>query len=131
MNGKSKYWAIALLASVLLLGGAAGAVVDRALGSEAACPASEARSPRHEGYLAWLSAELDLTADQRAHVEATVEQHRGRASALWSEMRPRFEEMKADLRAEIRGQLTDAQLEKYEELLKTHAERRHNRKTDR
>lgn len=132
MNGKSKIWAVALLASVLLLGGALGAVVDRSLAGEPGCLAREARrddhGARHRGYLARLAAELDLTAEQQAQVSTTVERHREKVSALWREMRPQFEQMKSDLRRDIREVLNEEQREKYEQLLESEAQRRHEQR---
>jgi Spy/CpxP family protein refolding chaperone len=128
MNGKSKSLALTLLLVVLLLGGVAGAAVERlVVRRDEACRAEDRRphGDRRESYLDWLSSELALTPEQRAQVEATVERHRQAVSALWREVRPRFEEMKAQLREEIRSTLDDEQRATYEELLKRESERRH------
>lgn len=128
MNSKSKVWALALLAGVLLLGGVAGAAADRLFASEAGCP--DAESTRHgragderTSYLDWLAAELDLTEEQHARAQNTVERHREQMSGLWREVRPRFEEMKAELRGEIRNLLSEEQRTRYEELLKNQPRR--------
>ena len=132
MNGKSKIWAIALLSGVLVLGGVAGAAVDRSLLESPSCPDAErdrrSHEDRHEGYLDWLSAELSLTPAQRAEVEGHVERHRASVKELWREMRPRFEEMKAALRDDIRGVLTEEQLAAYEALLAKSQEERKRRR---
>ncbi len=122
MNGKSKMWALALLVGVLLLGGAAGAAADRVLADETACSTADSRGDRGS-YLDWLAAELDLTDEQRAQAETTVERHRERISALWREVRPRFEQMKAELRQEIQDGLTQEQQARYDELLKSQPKR--------
>lgn len=128
MNGKNKTLALALLLVVLLLGGAAGAAVERFVADESACAAIEAGHRegrgRRESYLDWLTQELDLSADQRARVEQTVERHREAVSALWREVRPRFEQMKTRLREEIRAVLNDEQRATYERLLKRESEHR-------
>lgn len=122
MNGKSKIWALALLAGVLLLGGAAGAAADRVLADESACSTADSRGDRGS-YLHWLAAELDLTDEQRTRAEKTVERHRERISALWREVRPQLEEMKAELRQEIQDGLTEEQQGRYDELLRSRPKR--------
>ena len=130
MNGKSKVWALALLAGVFLLGGVTGAAVDRmwigASATSAARERGDSDNDRRRGYIEWLSGELGLTEEQRAEVEVIVERHRGQLSALWREMRPSFEELKSQLRDEIREVLTEEQLKAYEALIQDAAERHHN-----
>jgi Spy/CpxP family protein refolding chaperone len=135
MNGKSKVWALALLAIVLLLGAVSGAAVDRALVGDSRYDRSSGRRggdrDRHESHLDWLSQELNLTVEQRAQVEAKVEQHREAVSVLWSEMRPRFEEAKTQLNDEIREILDEEQRAAYEALLEEASERRRHRREGR
>lgn len=120
MNGKSKLWALALLIGVLVLGGVAGAAVDRSL-SDPACPTAgeerRSREDRDRGYLDWLSSELALTAEQRVEVEGRVERHRAAVHELWREMRPRFEAMKSELRSDIREVLSEDQVAVYDSLI--------------
>ncbi len=127
MNGKPRAWALAFIIGVLLLGGVAGAAVDRMLIRETAVAATDSRRgdarDRRRSYLDWLSTELALTEEQRAQVEAIVEQHREQVSALWRETRPRFEELKAQVRADIREVLSEEQQAKYEALLERQSER--------
>jgi hypothetical protein len=133
MNGKSKAWALALLVGMLILGGVVGAAVDRFLICQPATAAMHERwrgerereRDRREGYLDWLAAELQLTAEQQAELEAIVERHRDEMAAIWQEMRPRFEDLKAQARAEIRSLLSEEQLAAYERLLQSESERRH------
>lgn len=130
MNGKSKAWALALLVGVLILGGVLGAAVDRLLFDRPGRGAiheqwrGERERDRREGYLEWLSGELQLTDDQRLQVEAIVERHREEVAAIWQETRPRFEGLQAQARSEIRSLLTEDQLAAYEQLLEREAERR-------
>ena len=70
MNGKSKAWALALLVAVFLLGGVAGAAVDRMLvGDREVSSGERGRSggdrDRRRSYTDWLAAELSLTDEQR------------------------------------------------------------------
>lgn len=135
MNGKSKVWAAALLGAALVLGGVSGAALDRALLRDGV--SSEARNrdgdrdrdrDRRRNYVDWLAAELDLTAEQRTQIEAVIEHHREQVSALWRETRPRYEELKTQLRSEIRELLSEEQKETYEALLRRSDERRHDGK---
>jgi hypothetical protein len=132
MNGKSKIWALALLLGVLLLGGVAGAAVDRILVRESA--AAEARERRDSDrdrrgrYLDWLSAELELTDEQRSQVATIVDSHREQTHALWRDLRPRYEEMKSQLRSEIRDVLTEDQSAAYQALLEREADRHRGRR---
>ena len=132
MIGKSKAYALALLAGVFLAGSVAGAAIDRALsGADARAEQPDRRGGERDhrhSYIDWLATELELSADQRASVELIVEQYREQVSAQWHEMRPRFEEFKEQFRAEVRGVLTQDQLEDYEALLAQEAERRHSRR---
>jgi hypothetical protein len=130
MNGKSKAWALALLVAVLLLGGVAGAAVDRILvGNRSVSSGQRGRSGdrddrgRRGSYLDWLSARLELSDEQRSEVQGILERHREQVSGLWSEMRPRYEELQQQARAEIRGVLTDQQAAAYDALLQKQRER--------
>jgi hypothetical protein len=102
MNGKSRAWALALLVAVFLVGGAAGAGVDRML----------------------VAAELALSDEQRTQVQTILERSRDQASALWREYRPRYEEMQGQARAEIRGLLSEEQAAAYDALLEKQRRRR-------
>jgi Spy/CpxP family protein refolding chaperone len=134
MNGKSKAWAVALLLGVLFLGGAAGAAVDRLILTRAKSAAEESRRGGDRGrrdYVGWLAAELTLSDTQRAQIEVLVEEHREQVSALWKEMRPRFEDYQSQLRGEIREVLTPEQLAAYEALLAKEQERHRSRRSRR
>ncbi len=131
MNGKPKTWALALLVGALLVGGLAGAAVDRLLIGEPAAAEQARRGgdrDRRRGELDWLFSELDLTAEQREQVGAIVEGHRAQMSALWRETRPRFEQLRSQLRDDIRAVLNAEQRAVYETLLKKHDERLRRRR---
>lgn len=122
---------MALVFAALLLGAVSGAAIDRILiSSEATAAPERARSgerDRRRDFLAWLSTELQLDAAQQEQVGAIVERHRELTSALWRETKPRFDELRQQLRDDIRKQLTDEQRLKYEELLQRHSERHRRR----
>ncbi|HSG81654.1 MAG TPA: hypothetical protein VLC48_05355 [Gemmatimonadota bacterium] len=134
MNGKSRVWASALLGIAFLVGGVAGASVDRLLvRPNATADARERRSAdderdRRGGYIDWLAAELQLSDEQRVEVEAIVQRHQELLSDVWREMRPRYEELREQARADIKAVLTQEQLEAYEALLAEEAERRQSRR---
>jgi phage host-nuclease inhibitor protein Gam len=143
MNGKSKGWAIGFLAVVLLFGAVSGAALDRVFVRRSLTQEIERRREarqgqrdgardRRQGYLDWLSSELDLSTDQQAQVQAIVEDYHEQVSALWRETNPRFEALKSQVRAEIREILNEEQKTKYQALLEKQAERRrHDREDDR
>lgn len=138
MNGKSKLWAITLLVGVLIVGGLVGATADRLIFRDGPRVEKERERrdsddrDRRERYLDWLSGELELTDGQRAEVAAIVDRYRERTSQIWKEVRPRFEAVKSDLRAEIRDVLTEQQRAGYERLLAEHdRDRRYGDKEDR
>lgn len=137
MNGRSRLWAITLLVGVLIVGGLVGATADRLMFRNGPHVEKERERrgdddrDRRERYLDWLSGELALTAEQRAAVAAIVERYRERTSEIWKEVRPRFESVKADLRAEVRGVLSEEQRAQYERLLAEHDRERHSDKRGR
>ena len=132
MIGKSKAWALTLLLVVLLMGGVAGAAIDRMFVSDRSTVENRnRRGDERDGrrnYIDWLAAELSLTDEQRSNIEVLVERYRSQVSDQWKEMRPKFEEFQTQLRAEIREVLTEDQLEAYEALLAKESERRHSRR---
>lgn len=127
MNGKSRAWALALLVAVFLVGGAAGAAVDRMLvGDREVSSGQRGRSAdrdRRRSYLDWLGAQLELSEEQKTEVQAILEWHREQVSDLWRELRPRYEELQEQARAEIRGLLTEEQVAAYDALLERQRQR--------
>ncbi|MGD8866645.1 MAG: hypothetical protein PVI01_03430 [Gemmatimonadales bacterium] len=132
MNGKPKSLALALLVGALLVGGVVGVVVDRSLIRERAADASADRAnrdrDRRQSYVDWLTAELQLSQDQREHVAAVLERNRTEVRALWQETRPAFEKLKTQLRAQIRELLTEEQQAAYDSLLVRERNRHRSRR---
>jgi hypothetical protein len=106
--------------------------MDRALvGRSAAAQRTERRDGDHDhrgSYVDWLAAELELTDAQQTSIDGLLEGYREQVSAQWKEMRPRFEEMRAQFRSEVREVLSEEQIQEYEALLAKEAERRHSRR---
>lgn len=132
MNGRSKARALALLLGAFLLGGVAGAVLDRSLTMGAATEVSPARRgdvrDRRESYLDWLAAELALSEQQRAQVADILERNRAQVASLWEETRPAFEQLKTRLRAEVRAVLNADQQVAYDALIAQERERHRRRR---
>lgn len=131
MNGKSKVWALALLLGVLLVGGVAGAAVDRVLiGRPTTAETRERRDgdrDRRGRYLDRLVTELELTEEQRAEIEILISRHHEQLTAQWREMRTLVEEHQGQLRAAIREVLRPEQLPAYEALLEKESRRHRHR----
>jgi hypothetical protein len=112
MFSRSKAWAVALLATVFLAGGAAGWVV----GSRSARPFPRmGRGP--DGMAEYLARRLDLSANQRDSVQAGLARHHAEMQAIWRTVRPRLDSLRAVVNEEIRVQLTPVQQERYTRLL--------------
>jgi hypothetical protein len=114
MFNKSKAWAFGLLAAVFAAGIATGAAVEAI--------ADDDRAPRRgrrgaEAMVGHLADELDLSPVQRDSVRAILERHRPAFEAAWREMRPRYDSLREQVRAEIAAQLSADQRARYERLL--------------
>lgn len=132
MNGKSKFWALALLVGAFLIGGVTGAVVDRGLARRSSAETQESRRggerDRRQSYLDWLTSELSLSEQQRDQVAIILERNREDVAALWQETRPAFEDLKNHLRGEVRDVLNDEQRTAYEALIAAERERHRRRR---
>lgn len=62
-----------------------------------------------------LARDLDLTAEQRAKIDAILADGRGRLDALQRDARQRFDDEGRALRAQIRGVLTPEQQRRFDE----------------
>lgn len=120
----SRWSAALLLLVVFSLGAGAGA-----LGMQRSdrCTATPARGPG--AYLERLTRELRLTPPQQQQVQAVLDRFTPRMEALDAETRPRFEQMRTEIRAEIRALLTEAQRTRYEEMTRRHDAERNARAT--
>jgi Spy/CpxP family protein refolding chaperone len=122
MPRRSKLSAVALLAAVLLAGGAAGWLIGERDDRD--------RRPRGRGpdaMVAHLTRELKLTPAQADSVRAAFARHRPEIQALWAQVRPRFDSIKAVVRAEIDAQLTPEQRAQHQRLVE---EAEHHRRGD-
>jgi Spy/CpxP family protein refolding chaperone len=73
------------------------------------------KQPRHERMLNKFSDRLSLTDEQRTQVKAIMHQKRSKMGVIYTEMRPRFEQVRNETSDEIRKILTPEQQQKFEE----------------
>lgn len=97
-----------LLVVVFAAGALVGAAADRALE-----PRSHGRH-RHE---AEILDRLQLDGRQKAEVEKILERRRTEAAKMWSEVKPRLNQVVAGTRRDLARVLTPAQLTEYDRLM--------------
>ena len=114
MLNRSKLAALMLLAAVFVAGAAAGWGVREGTDHRGR---GRGRGGGPDAMVNHLGRELDLTPAQRDSVRAIFARHHPEIEALWAEVRPRFDSIKARVRAEISGQLTADQQTRYQRLL--------------
>jgi len=118
----SKLSAVALLAMVFLVGGAAGWLLDEVTARD-----DRPRGRGPDAMVAYLTKELKLTPVQADSVRAAFARHRPEIQALWGQVRPRFDSIKAVVRAEIDAQLSPEQRAQHQRLVE---EAEHHRRGD-
>lgn len=123
MLNRSKLSAVALLAMVFIAGGAAGWLLRDSIGHGG--HSRGGRGP--DAMVAYLSKELTLTSAQSDSVRAIFARHRAEIETLWGQVRPRFDSIKAVVRAEIDAQLTPEQRTKHQRLVE---DAEHHRRGD-
>jgi Spy/CpxP family protein refolding chaperone len=105
----------ALLLAVFTAGFLAGAAMDRALASRDDRPQGKSRGLR--GMETEVLERLDLDARQRAAIETIFERRREEAAAVWSEVKPRLNQVVAGTREDLSRVLTPEQLGEYDRLM--------------
>ncbi len=121
MFNRSKAWALVLLLIVLVAGATAGWTAASWRG----CPLDARGARGTEGMVAYLTRELNLTPGQQDSVRVVLARHRPALEAIWREVHPRYEAIRAKVRAEISVQLSPDQQARYQRLI---AEREHQRR---
>ena len=107
VTARSKLWAGAVITAAFLAGVAVGVAAIAALGGR-----ERERSPRLS-YIDRLDRELNLTAEQRDSVVAILRRHDATTKEIWRESRQRFNQVRAQLRADIMNVLNEEQRERY------------------
>ena len=108
MFNKSKAWAVGLLIAVAVAGFAAGAATDSWL-------LHHGRGG--DGYAGYLTRELKLSAAQHDTVVAILRRHRPEMRAVYAQIRPQMDSVRARVSDEIRRILTPGQQTAYQQLL--------------
>ena len=122
MLKQSTGWAVAALVAAFLAGGlvswgvASRAGHGRGSGGPGWGRGGGGGGGGRGGPGGFLKRELELTPAQEDSVQAIFARHRPQMEALWREMRPRFDSVRAAVNAEISAQLTPAQRTKFQEL---------------
>ena len=124
---KSTRSATLLLIAAFLLGGVGGAALHATL--ERQPPQREGRGAGRGDYLARLTDDLKLTAEQRDSIRVVLDHYHPRMDSVWESIRPRFETLRGELRSEIRIHLTPNQQRQFDELLERRDAERRRRDT--
>ena len=118
MLKQSTGWAVAALVAAFLAGGLVswGVASHAGHGRGSGGPGWGRSGGGRGGPGGFLKRELELTPAQEDSVQAIFARHRPQMEALWREMRPRFDSVRAAVNAEISAQLTPVQRTKFQEL---------------
>jgi Spy/CpxP family protein refolding chaperone len=118
-----------IVAGIFVLGAGAGAASGYAVANQRLAAVLREDRPglgdahRFEA----LSAQLDLTRDQRRQVREIMERHRDEnrrlARAMFEECGTPLQDLRARVDAEIRGVLTEAQARRFSELMEKRGSR--------
>jgi Spy/CpxP family protein refolding chaperone len=122
--GRMRLLGFALIAVTFLAGGMAGAAFDRVITTDTLKRDAPAAERRH------LIDQVDMTADQRATIDAILERRSERLKSAWAEISPRLEAITDSARLEIMQVLTPAQRAEYERLLEERIRERERRQED-
>jgi Spy/CpxP family protein refolding chaperone len=113
MPNRSKILAVALLAAVFAAGAVSGLAIQAWADGRPA-----PRGPRGpDRTIHFLSGELDLTPAQQDSVRAVFVRYKGAMDNVWRDVRPRFDSVRALVRADVMTHLTAAQQARYRELI--------------
>jgi Spy/CpxP family protein refolding chaperone len=117
MSGTHRHWLIAFVFVVFAAGVAAGVLADNYINL---APNSTERGlfpPPPETVARMLADDLELTAAQRAQLDAIVAVKRRMLALRREDMRQRFEQDANSLATDIRQILTPAQQQKFDEII--------------
>ena len=124
MSASSSIRAFVLLVAVFLAGGAVGWVGHDLRGD------GGGRGGRRgvDAMVVRLSRELRLTAAQRDSVRVILERRRAETEAIWRDVHPRYDAIRAAARAEIAALLTPEQRARYDRFTEEIDRRREKRR---
>ena len=113
MPNRSKVLAVGLLAAVFGAGAVSGWAVQAWADGRPGKPALRGS----ERTIHVLTGELDLTAAQQDSVRAVFARYKGAMDNVWRDVRPRFDSVRALVRADVMTHLTPVQQSRYRELI--------------
>ena len=116
MLKQSAGWAVASLAAAFVAGGLVAWGLSAHYGGGWRRGRAGMGPPGTRGIQFYLARELSLTAAQEDSVRAILERRRPKLEAIWREVRPRFDSVRAAIDAEIAAQLTPSQRTHFEEI---------------
>lgn len=114
MLNRSKLYAAVLLAAVFIAGAVVGGATQAAWGDRDGRESRDGR--RRHGYVDRLARELDLSTTQRDRVASVLEESSVAMEMLWTEIRPRMDSLRTEIRAKIADILTPDQQGQYRAL---------------
>jgi Spy/CpxP family protein refolding chaperone len=122
MLSRSKVWAAALLLAVFAAGATVGAAVITAWNPlKPSVSRSGGRGDHDRGrrpsYAERLQLELNLTTEQRAAVDAILEEREAEMRELWAQMKPQYDALRETVRTEIMEVLDPEQQERFRALI--------------
>lgn len=121
MKSRPRVLALALLAAVF----AAGAVSGWAVQAWADGRSGKGGPRGPERTIHFLAGELDLTPVQQDSVRAVFGRYKGAMDNVWRDVRPRFDSVRALVRADVMTHLTPSQQARYRALIAQKDEERH------
>ena len=113
MPNRSKVLAVGLLAAVFAAGAVSGWAIQAWADGRPGKPALRGS----ERTIHVLAGELDLTPVQQDSVRAVFARYKGAMDNVWRDVRPRFDSVRALVRADVMTHLTPAQHSRYRELI--------------
>ena len=115
MLSRSKLSAVGLLVAVFASGIAVGGAASAAWGDRPNTEENRRERRRDRDYASHLQEELELSATQRDSVQQILETYQHAMSELWSEVRPRMQEIRVEVRGLISGMLDEEQQARFAE----------------
>jgi hypothetical protein len=111
---RSRLGALLLLLGAVAVGAILGGVAVSAAEHRGKMPGRQ--GPGRVGFMIRLTEELNLSPAQQDSIRAVLKRHDPVMDSLWREVRPRFDSVRAVVRDGIRGNLTEDQKRKYDEM---------------
>jgi Spy/CpxP family protein refolding chaperone len=121
---RSRLLGFGLLVITFLAGGLSGAAVERVLSADEP-EAVEPRRDRGDDRRRYIIDRVEMAPEQRAAIQAIMEERSERMRAVWREVEPRLDAITDSTKAEIMSVLTPEQQAEYERRI---AERRDKRR---